>query len=175
MGNIEKNLISSAVTNACAVACGIFLGYFLKGWLKRRQSSKSVDLNATMEEQSFSDLVQGDHKLVLVVQNGLKMGKGKVAAQCSHASVMAYKSCAKSKPEVLKKWLQSGQRKVVVKVDDEEMLLRVAVEARNSGLITSLVCDAGRTQIPSGSKTVLGVGPGPESKIDKITGNLKLL
>lgn len=38
--------------------------------------------------QGFSDLVQGDHKLVLVVQNGLKMGKGKMAAQvCNYLNI----------------------------------------------------------------------------------------
>lgn len=38
--------------------------------------------------------------------------------------------------------------------------LELAQSAKKSGLNVSLVCDAGRTQIPSGSRTVLGVGPG---------------
>lgn len=38
--------------------------------------------------------------------------------------------------------------------------LSVAKDAKESGLIVSLVCDAGKTQIPAGSKTVLAVGPG---------------
>ncbi|CAL1299991.1 unnamed protein product [Larinioides sclopetarius] len=113
--------------------------------------------------------------MVLVVQNGLKMGKGKMAAQCAHASVMAYQHCSIKNPRLLKEWLRSGQRKVVVKVDSEEALMELAAKARNAGLIISLVCDAGRTQIPSGSRTVLAVGPGPEQSIDKITGHLKLL
>ena len=38
-----------------------------------------------------------------------------------------------------------------------------------------LVVDAGRTQIPSSSVTVLALGPDEDEKIDKITGDLKLL
>lgn len=36
----------------------------------------------------------------------------------------------------------------------------MASHARVLGLDTSVIRDAGRTQIPSGSKTVLGIGPG---------------
>jgi peptidyl-tRNA hydrolase len=43
------------------------------------------------------------------------------------------------------------------------------------GVCAKIIHDAGRTQIASGTATVLGVGPGPRSMIDKITGGLKLL
>ena len=46
--------------------------------------------------------------------------------------------------------------------------------ARALNLVSSVVEDAGRTQIASGSKTVVGVGPGPQSEIDKVMGHLKL-
>lgn len=35
--------------------------------------------------------------------------------------------------------------------------------------------DAGRTQIAAGSKTVAAVGPAPLSRVDQITGKLRLL
>ena len=38
--------------------------------------------------------------------------------------------------------------------------LQLAKEASANGLICSIIRDAGRTQIASGSKTVLAVGPG---------------
>jgi len=47
-------------------------------------------------------------------------------------------------------------------------------KGRSLGLETCLVKDAGRTQIAPGSKTVLGVGPGPVDLVDKVTGHLKL-
>lgn len=43
------------------------------------------------------------------------------------------------------------------------------------GLVAEVISDGGRTQIPSGSHTVLGIGPAPKSVIDKVTGSLKLL
>lgn len=102
------------------------------------------------------------------------MGKGKAAAQCSHATLLAYKQMLKSNPDALKHWERFGQPKVVVKVEDEKSLLDLEKEARNAGLTTSLIRDAGRTQISVGSKTVLGVGPGPKDLLDKVTGHLKL-
>jgi len=41
--------------------------------------------------------------------------------------------------------------------------------------VTYLVVDAGHTEIPAGTKTVLGIGPAPDNIIDKITGDLPLL
>lgn len=54
-------------------------------------------------------------------------------------------------------------------------MLKVAQKAASLGLITAMVRDAGRTQVVPGTKTVLGVGPGPVDLIDQCTNNLKLL
>lgn len=43
------------------------------------------------------------------------------------------------------------------------------------GFVARVVRDAGRTQIPAGSATVLGVGPGPKAVVDEVSGDLKLL
>jgi PTH2 family peptidyl-tRNA hydrolase len=48
-------------------------------------------------------------------------------------------------------------------------------EAMQAGIPCYLVHDAGRTQIPAGSQTVLAIGPAPKSKIDRITGHFRLL
>jgi PTH2 family peptidyl-tRNA hydrolase len=40
-------------------------------------------------------------------------------------------------------------------------------------LITHLVKDAGHTEIPSGTITVLGIGPGPRRSIDALVQDLK--
>jgi len=109
-----------------------------------------------------------------VVRNDLKMGKGKVAAQCSHASVMAYQQAMRRQPKLLNTWQSSGQQKVVLKTDDVATLLAIQKDATNAGIITSLIRDAGHTQVAAGSMTVLGVGPAPEELIDKVTGHLKL-
>ncbi|KAF4692482.1 Gluconate transport-inducing protein, partial [Perkinsus olseni] len=60
-------------------------------------------------------------------------------------------------------WENGGQRKVVVKVPNEEVLNEVVAAGREAGLLVSTIRDAGRTQIAAGSKTVAAFGPGPES------------
>jgi peptidyl-tRNA hydrolase len=113
-------------------------------------------------------------KLVLVVRTDLKMEKGEAAAQCSHAAVMAYEKALHQQPTVLKRWQACDQAKVVLKVETERELLELAHKAHSQGLIISLVCDAGRTQVAPGSETVLGIGPGPVNLVDTVSGHLKL-
>lgn len=112
--------------------------------------------------------------MILIVRNDLKMGKGKVAAQCSHAAVCAYRQLQRRNPELLKRWEYYGQPKVVVKVPDEDSMLELLHHAKEVDLPISLIQDAGRTQIAPGSRTVLGVGPGPADVVDRVTGHLKL-
>ncbi|KAJ1796521.1 hypothetical protein LPJ56_007154 [Coemansia sp. RSA 2599] len=115
-----------------------------------------------------------DTKLVLVVRTDLGMTKGKIAAQCCHATLACYKRAMKEAPGVLKAWEYSGQAKVTLKCASEEELLALLKAARERGLVAQAICDAGRTQIAAGSRTVLGVGPGPISVIDSVCGHLKL-
>ena len=102
------------------------------------------------------------------------MTKGKVAAQCAHAALEAYKESKRSCPKILKHWEKNGEPKVVLKVDDEKSLLDLASRASKVGLPVSLIEDAELTQIAPGSRTVLGLGPGPVGLIDQISGHLKL-
>lgn len=71
-------------------------------------------------------------------------------------------------------WEASGQAKVALQVKSEEELLKLQEAAMSRSLTAKIIHDAGRTQIAAGSSTVLGVGPGPKSVIDQITGTLKL-
>lgn len=113
-------------------------------------------------------------KLVCIVDTSLKMGKGKIAAQVGHASVKAALEAAKSYPDEMEAWMASGQQKVVLKGGSED--LSAALEAAKAAhLPVCAVHDAGRTQIPSGSRTVVAIGPAAETEIDAITGALKLL
>ncbi|CAO3671829.1 unnamed protein product [Rhizopus stolonifer] len=88
------------------------------------------------------------------------MTKGKMAAQCGHATLACYKAAKKDHPEALKAWEHCGQAKVALKCDGEEKLLELEAMAYSLGLTARTIKDAGRTQIAPGSRTVLGVGPG---------------
>lgn len=111
-------------------------------------------------------------KQVIVVRTDIKLGKGKLAAQVAHASVESF---LRTPEKDQKKWLSENQKKVVLKVKNEEDLIEIFDKAKRAGLPSTLIQDAGLTQIPPGTKTAVGIGPAEEEKIDRITGNLSLL
>jgi PTH2 family peptidyl-tRNA hydrolase len=81
-----------------------------------------------------------------------------------------------SKDLFLHEWLSGLFTKIVVSVDSEVELLKIYTMAKVSGLLCSLIQDAGNTEfhgVPT--YTCCAIGPDEEEKIDKITGNLKLL
>ncbi|KAM7374793.1 hypothetical protein PAMP_007430 [Pampus punctatissimus] len=155
------------------LGCGLFVGWHLRGRISPTCKNLIDEKgNGTGEASVMAE--GGEFKMILVVRNDLKMGKGKVAAQCSHAAVSAYKQVQRRNPSLLKQWEYCGQPKVVVKAPDEETLIDLLGHAKEVGLPVSLIQDAGRTQIAPGSRTVLGIGPGPADLIDRVTGDLKL-
>ncbi|KAK6504858.1 hypothetical protein TWF481_006794 [Arthrobotrys musiformis] len=140
------------------------------------------------EEDSDNDaMIQSDYshfstsalteecKMVFCVRTDLGMTKGKIAAQCGHATLACYKAVSRHAPLILKRWEYLGQAKIALKVDSEDELLTLQAQAMSLGLVAKVVRDAGRTQIASGSATVLGIGPAPKSVVNQITGHLKLL
>ncbi|KAK2823361.1 hypothetical protein Q7C36_019961 [Tachysurus vachellii] len=157
------------------VGCGFCFGWHLRGRLiKPLQGVMSACGEAENGTQTSVMGESGEFKMILIVRTDLKMGKGKVAAQCSHAAVSAYKQVQRRNPDLLKQWEYYGQPKVVVKVPNEDTLLELLCNAKEFGLPVSLIQDAGRTQIAPGSRTVLGVGPGPADLVDRVTAHLKL-
>ena len=114
-------------------------------------------------------------KMVFIINHELKMGKGKIAAQVGHAAVKATLQSGELRPELLDAWLSTGQKKVCVKADDVRQLEQIEQQAKHHQILTSKIHDAGHTQIPAGSYTVLALGPDEEEKLDALTGELKLL
>jgi peptidyl-tRNA hydrolase len=62
---------------------------------------------------------------------------------------------------------------VCLKIDSEPAMLALLAQASQT-LPCYVVQDAGRTQVASGSRTVLAIGPGPIPLINSLTGHLKL-
>ena len=113
-----------------------------------------------------------EYKQVILVRQDLKLSKGKLAAQASHASVDAV---LRSHKDDLKKWQDQGMKKVILKVADLNELLEHRKKAEDAGLVCALITDAGHTELPPGTVTCLAIGPDKAEKIDKITGHLKLI
>ena len=112
------------------------------------------------------------YKQVILVRQDLKLPKGKLAVQCSHASVA---SLVKSHKDDIAKWQNEGMKKVVLKVKDLDELLLYKKKAEDIGLVVSLISDAGKTVVEPGTITCLGIGPDKEEKIDKVSGKLKMV
>lgn len=169
-----SHIAMSVLTGLAGLGIGYYLRTFSRSVALVASSSSSSSSPSSGDENFNSDDLRGEVKMVLVVRQDLKMGKGKAAAQCAHAAVGAYKKASRLQPSVLKKWDRDGQAKITLKAESEEVLAELEIVAKSQKLVTSLIFDAGRTQIAAGSMTVLAVGPGPADVIDSVTGHLKL-
>lgn len=136
---------------------------------------ESIDIDST----PLND-VPGEVRMTLIVRQDLKMGKGKAAAQCLHATLALYKKISKPEseaynPEMVNRWeYGNGQAKITLQVPNQEEMDTLFAQAISLDVNAYIVHDAGRTQIAAGSATVLGLGPAPKLVIDQITKDLKL-
>jgi len=116
-----------------------------------------------------------DYKMVIVTRKDLQLSKGKLAAQVAHAAVICALETKKRNKKWFTKWMKEGAKKAVVKTECADDFKNIRKRADELNLATVIVTDAGHTEIPSGTKTVLGIGPGPNILVDQITGKLSLL
>lgn len=184
---------TASIAVACALVAGV-TGYFLgqakslglfggspiKVPSKNPQSSEDEDDSSDDDISGVLSEYPGhteECKLVLVVRTDLGMTKGKIGAQCGHATLACYKDFLRRSPNspLLRRWERGGQKKVALQIKGEEEMEVLQAQALSLGLAAHIIHDAGRTQIASGSATVLGIGPAPNSIVDQVTGGLKLL
>ncbi len=114
--------------------------------------------------------------MVIVARKDLKLSAGKLAVQVAHAAVSCVELAQKQTKQKrwFRDWYREGQKKVVVKSPDLETLHRLRAHAESVGLVAALITDAGLTHLPPGTVTCLGVGPGPNAEVDRVTGDMSL-
>ncbi|XP_077989269.1 putative peptidyl-tRNA hydrolase 2 [Glandiceps talaboti] len=148
-------------------------------WIFENPESADIDIPvddfvAVAEPSRSSNMA---YKMVFVVNCELEMGAGKAAAQVAHAAVGMYRFLLHNQArfgESLFNWEENGAAKIVVRGESTQHLLDLQSKVKSLGLPNYLVSDAGRTQIPEGSITVLGI-MGKSQTVDTVTGELKLL
>ncbi len=124
-----------------------------------------------------------EYKQIIIMLKSLKMGKGKLVSQGSHASVGSlivdmeenetHFLIPKTPANVA--WLNGSFTKITVSVDTLEELEAIYEEAKKRGLPTIKITDNGRTTF-NGVPTVTAVGIGPAHISDlDFTKHLKLL
>ena len=147
--------------------------FYKKKNIKKRDEN-NIDLK---DNYSFDE--NDDLKMVFLVRQDLKMGAGKIAAQVAHAAIGLYDDILEGEniyqKSALNNWFNYGQKKVVLKIPDLDTMLEVVKKCKKLKLQYCIISDAGHTQIPQGSITVLGIGPDISDKINDITGTFKLM
>lgn len=136
-------------------------------------------------------------KQMLIVRRDLKMRKGKIAAQASHAAVEAvlkailnegragklrttpegwvYLDAPEGQESPLTDWFRYGMAKICVYVDSEEELLELNRRAGEAGVTTALIRDAGMTEFHGQpTYTALAFEPLAAERADELTGGLPL-
>lgn len=132
-----------------------------------------------------------DVKQVLVVRKDLNMRKGKIAAQCAHASMkilldqmLVIHGGGRSTLQLTVhdhdpfcQWLLDDVfKKVCVYVKSEEELLHLMKQAEDLAFPCALIEDMGLTEFKGKkTKTVLAIGPFWSDELDELTGHLPLL
>jgi len=123
--------------------------------------------------------------MYLIVRESLNMSPGKLGAQCGHAAQIALikyfdllqeEMCnwdTSAQLPIFREWLEGSFRKVTLTADDKEWekVKEVFVE----GVMRFTVVDAGLTEIPAGSETVIAVWPLHKSQRPKILQKLQAL
>jgi len=130
-----------------------------------------------LDAGAAGDSLFQDFKMIFVVNSSLSMSPGKMAAQVGHGAIALYQDLVQRQDIFggsLLQWNENGSRKVVLHCDSPSEFEQLAVKAEKSGLPFTTIEDAGLTQIPSGSRTVLAIF-GAVSDVDAVTGHLRLL
>lgn len=123
-----------------------------------------------LNEQSEKHMTE--YKQCIIIREDLKLSRGKLAVQVAHAAVSAAEAADVS---ARRAWKEGGQKKIVLQVKTLSELFELKMDAEAAGLPTSLITDAGLTELPPGTITALGIGPASSGQLDAITGELQLV
>ena len=133
------------------------MGKFEASFLRKRRVISSMEL-----------------KQVIIVRTDLNMGRGKIAAQCSHAAIQAMFKTEEKFPEYVDAWLEQGMPKVVLKINSFKEMVTLFQKMKKT-LPCAVISDAGKTQIKAGTKTCFGCGPVLASEVNPFIKEMKLL
>lgn len=109
--------------------------------------------------------------MYFLVRQNLKMSKGKTAAQVGHAVQDLITQCPKP---ILQAYKKSDHPKICLRATYDEME-DIRLWCKENKVLHHLVIDAGRTEVPPNTETVLGIGPVQKDKVNKVLKHLKLL
>lgn len=139
-----------------------------------RSLEENVEAALTWIAAADEDVSLEPRKVVVCVREDLRMSAGKVAAQVGHAIHALCRDCPLG--EALDAWEDedNGSTIVCLAVPDMTDIIRIQEQATTLSIPTFPVYDAGRTEVESGTCTVMAVGPATNEELKPITGHLRL-
>lgn len=140
-----RDIVMAATGLATGFAAGLVGNIFFR---KRKAHSIPTDSDSEGDDPVASaSSPREEYKLVLCVRTDLKMQKGKIAAQVGHATLGAFKRAKSRHPVALRHWETNAQPKIALQVTSQQQANDLEAKAKQLGLVTYMVYDAGRTQI----------------------------
>lgn len=189
-GNLYEVLNDNVLDATNAGTCDTYMLYrnadgrmFVRECKEFYEKFEKTDLHSIYLSPDQSS---GDTKMVIVVRADLNMPVGKIAAQTAHAALAAMlqkgewsgedKYVLNNMTHADRAWMKYKFTKIVLACDSIEELAMLESIAKNAGLNSRLIIDAGDTVfggVPT--PTCLAIGPDWPSRINAVTGHLKLL
>lgn len=132
-----------------------------------------------------------DIKMVIIVRKDLHCRAGKIAAQVAHASMkvildmmmviepyplVEHWTLKLRKDSALYDWLSGHFTKIVLYVDSLEEMESIEKSAKELGIPTAKIIDAGKTEFHNvPTPTCVALGPYDGEVLNRLTGHLKLI
>lgn len=115
------------------------------------------------------------YKQCIVLRTDLDMSVGKLVSQACHAAVGASELAKKQNYRIWRRWQDEGGKKVILQVNSLDELQEIVEEAEELDIVNVVINDRGLTEVTPGTVTAAGLGPEISERIDKVTGDLRLL
>ncbi len=131
--------------------------------------NRDVETLEIIFDSSVNKIEDFEPVMYLFVNQTLNMGKGKIAGQVAHSACKLVEKLVKDPTSAYLDWSENLHKKVVLKATEEQLLQLKGLPAAMA------VHDAGRTQIPSNSLTVVGFPPTYQCQVPKEFTSYKLL
>jgi len=114
-------------------------------------------------------------KMTIVLNRGVPASKSLQVTAISKAVIGAYENC--SDKVSLMQWELNSWAKICLKIDSSEQLLNLDLKAKSIGISSHVhyELDASKGEASEKAPIVCVIGPALASKVNEVTGHLKLL
>lgn len=105
--------------------------------------------------------------IFIITRNDLKIGKGKLGAQIAHGLISLIFNPHRSSSYLEKIMKESYPSIELYSAPNLKVLEEMEKKAQELRINETMIADAGHTQVISGTKTVLAIGPAPKYYLEK--------